>query len=89
MSRLVRRPGSSLAAVPDEPSSASEPENPATSEEFMTDAQLDAIEDDLARAERTLGLLADDDADPTVIAAWLSDPPADEQDDSAGAATRS
>ena len=81
--------GSSLAMVSDKPSPASDPQDPATSEEFLTDAELDAIEDDLARAERTLGLLADDDVDPTAVAAWLGDPSAGEQDDPAGAATRS
>ena len=81
--------GSSLATVPDEPSPASEPQDAASSEKFLTDAELDAIEDDLARGERTLGLLADDDVDPTAVAGWLGDPSGGERDDPAGAATRS
>ena len=75
--------------MPDEPSSASQPQGPATSGEFLTGAELDAIEDDLERAERTLGLLADDEVDPAAITEWLGDPPAEEQDDPADAATRS
>ena len=61
--------GPSLAAVPDEPSPA-DPQNPA---EFLTDDELDAIEDDLARAERTLSLLADDDVDPAAASDWFSE----------------
>lgn len=75
--------------MPDESSSASQPQRPATSEEFLTEAELDAVEDDLVRAERTLSLLADDDADPTAVTSWLADRPADEQADPADAATRS
>lgn len=41
--------------------------------ELLSDAELDAIEDDLARAERTLGLLADDDIDPAGSVAWLAE----------------
>ncbi|WP_419946790.1 hypothetical protein [Candidatus Poriferisodalis sp.] len=81
--------GASLAAVPAESSAASAPQDPATSGEILTDAALGAIEDDLARAERTLGLLADDDADPAAVTAWLADPSVGERDDPAGAATRS
>jgi len=48
------------------PAAASEPD-------LFSDAELDAIEDDLARAERTLSLLADDDIDPAVTTAWLAE----------------
>lgn len=77
--------GPSLAAVPDEPSPA-DPPNPA---EFMTDDELDAIEDDLARAERTLSLLADDDVDPVAASDWIAAPAASDTYDATGAATRS
>ena len=50
------------------PSAAAAPEP-----ELLSDAELDAIEDDLARAERTLSLLADDDIDPTAATAWLAE----------------
>lgn len=62
--------GPSLAAVPDEPS-PTDPQDPA---EFLTDDELDAIEDDLARAERTLSLLADDDVDPVAASDWIAGP---------------
>ncbi len=39
----------------------------------LDDDELDAIEDELARAERTLSLLADDEMDPRVATAWLTD----------------
>lgn len=79
----VRAP--SLAAVPDEPSPA-DPQNPS---EFLTDDELDAIEDDLARAERTLSLLADDDVDPAAVSGWIAAPVAPDTQDESGAATRS
>lgn len=41
--------------------------------QLLSDDELDAIEDDLARAERTLGLLADDDIDPAAATAWLDE----------------
>ena len=65
------------------------PADPQSFSEFLTADELAAIEDDLARAERTLSLLADDDTDPVDVAAWLADSPTGEQDGSAGAATRS
>lgn len=77
--------GPSLAAVPDEPS----PANPQSPSEFLTDDELDAIEDDLARAERTLSLLADDDMDPAAASAWIAAPAASDPPDASGAATRS
>lgn len=77
--------GLSLAAVPDEPSPA-DPQNPS---EFLTDDELDAIEDDLARAERTLGLLADDDVDPAAASDWIAAPLAPDTQDATGTATRS
>lgn len=40
--------------------------------ELLSDDELDTIEDDLERAERTLGLLADDDIDPAVATDWLT-----------------
>ncbi|MCY4517465.1 MAG: hypothetical protein OXB99_09520 [Acidimicrobiaceae bacterium] len=41
--------------------------------ELLSDDELDTIEDDLERAERTLGLLADDDIDPAVATDWLTE----------------
>lgn len=41
--------------------------------EVLSDGELDAIEDELARAEKTLSLLADDDIDPTSATAWLAE----------------
>lgn len=41
--------------------------------ELLSDGELDAIEDELARAERTLGLLADDDIDAADAVAWLAE----------------
>lgn len=41
--------------------------------ELLSEAELDAIEDELARAERTLSLLADGDIDPTSATAWLAE----------------
>ena len=41
--------------------------------ELLSEAELDAIEDDLARAERTLSLLADDDIGPAAAVAWLAE----------------
>lgn len=79
----VRAP--SLAAVPDEPS----PADPQNRSEFLTDDELDAIEDDLARAERTLSLLADDDVDPAAVSDWIAAPGAPDTQDESGAATRS
>ncbi|WP_419854865.1 hypothetical protein [Candidatus Poriferisodalis sp.] len=48
------------------PAAASEPD-------LFSEAELDAIEDDLARAERTLSLLADDDIDAAAATAWLTE----------------
>ena len=39
--------------------------------EDLDDDELDRIESELARAERTLALLADDDIDPSAAAEWL------------------
>ncbi len=77
--------GPSLAAVPDEPSPA-DPHNPA---ELLTDDELDAIEDDLARAERTLSLLADDDVDPVAASGWIAAPLEPDTQDATDVATRS
>jgi len=41
--------------------------------ELLSDDELDTIEDDLERAERTLGLLADDDIDPAAATDWLTE----------------
>ena len=41
--------------------------------ELLSDDELDAIGDDLERAERTLSLLADDDIDPAVATDWLTE----------------
>ncbi len=41
--------------------------------DVLSDVELDAIGDDLERAERTLGLLADDDIDPAVATDWLTE----------------
>ncbi|WP_419910121.1 hypothetical protein [Candidatus Poriferisodalis sp.] len=71
--------------MPDEPSPA-DPQNPSG---FLTDDELDAIEDDLARAERTLSLLADNDVDPAAASAWIAAPSAPDPQDATGAATRS
>ncbi|WP_419842549.1 hypothetical protein [Candidatus Poriferisodalis sp.] len=38
---------------------------------LLSDRELDAIEDELTRAERTLSLLADDDIDPAAVTSWL------------------
>lgn len=46
---------------------------PSVPPELLSDGELDAIEDDLARAEKTLSLLADDDIDPAVATAWLAE----------------
>jgi len=54
------------------PSPAATPAAPPESE-LLSDAELDAIEDDLARAERTLSLLADDDIDAAAATAWLTE----------------
>lgn len=43
------------------------------STELLSDGELDAIEDELARAEKTLSLLADDDIDPAAATAWLGE----------------
>ena len=53
-------PSAAAPAVPPEP-------------ELLSDTELDAIEDDLTRAERTLGLLADDDIDPAAATDWLAE----------------
>lgn len=45
----------------------------AVQAELLSDGELDAIEDELARAERTLGLLADDDIDAADAVAWLAE----------------
>ncbi|WP_419863432.1 hypothetical protein [Candidatus Poriferisodalis sp.] len=57
---------------PEAPPSAALP-TAASEPDLFSDAELDAIEDDLARAERTLSLLADDDIDPEVATAWLAE----------------
>ncbi|WP_419917100.1 hypothetical protein [Candidatus Poriferisodalis sp.] len=63
----------SPASGPEEPPSPAATPAAAPESELLSDDELDAIEDDLARAERTLGLLADDDIDPAVATAWLAD----------------
>ncbi len=45
----------------------------ATAPEGLDDDELDRIESELARAERTLALLADDDIDPSAAAEWLTE----------------
>jgi len=63
----------SPASGPEEPPSpAATPAAPPEAE-LLSDAELDAIEDDLARAERTLRLLADDDSDAAAATAWLTE----------------
>jgi hypothetical protein len=56
-----------------EESSAAATPTAASEAELLSDAELDAIEDELARAERTLSLLADDDVDPAAATAWLAE----------------
>ncbi|WP_428115738.1 hypothetical protein [Candidatus Poriferisodalis sp.] len=45
----------------------------ATAPEGLDDDELDRIESELARAERTLALLADDDIEPSAAAEWLTE----------------
>ena len=48
--------------------------DPAPAEpEGLDDDELDRIESELTRAERTLALLADDDIDPSEAAEWLAE----------------
>ena len=62
---------SSLGVVPAETDSPAATPTAPSEPEFLSDAELDAIEDELAQAERTLGLLADDDIDPAAATDWL------------------
>ena len=64
---------SSLMSVPEEPSPLVSAQTSPTGSELLSDAELDAMEDDLARAERTLGLLADADVDPAAATSWLAE----------------
>ena len=45
----------------------------AAAPEGLDDDELDRIESELARAERTLALLADDDIEPSAAAEWLTE----------------
>jgi len=62
---------------PDEPPSPdglrAGPSQSQLQPELLSDDELDAIGDDLERAERTLSLLADDDIDPSVATDWLTE----------------
>ena len=63
------------AGLPEPPSPdaiSAGPPQPELQPELLSDDELDTIEDDLERAERTLGLLADDDIDPAAATDWLT-----------------
>ena len=62
---------SSLTSVPEESSPLVSAQTSPTGSELLNDAELDAMEDELARAERTLGLLADANVDPAAATSWL------------------
>ena len=62
---------SSLGPVPAETPSPAAAAGAPSEPELLSDGELDAIEDELAQAERTLGLLADDDIDPAAATDWL------------------
>ncbi len=65
-------PASGPEGSPPPAVSAASPSS-ALQAELLSDGELDAIEDELTRAERTLSLLADDDIDAADAVAWLAE----------------
>ena len=66
-------PQSGLPEPPSPDAISAGPPQPELQPELLSDDELDTIEDDLERAERTLGLLADDDIDPAAATDWLTE----------------
>ncbi|WP_420625353.1 hypothetical protein [Candidatus Poriferisodalis sp.] len=59
--------------MPEEPTPSASMQTSPSPSELLSDAELDAMEDDLERAERTLGLLAEVDVDPAAATDWIAE----------------